>query len=76
MYRWAYQSISQCRHGGTIFLIEWNLLFPKKGDCMQQIKNLDDKNDCERFFRSSWYKTLTSVDGEFLMRTLQKEVAA
>ena len=34
------------------------------------------KNDCERFFRSSWYKTLTSVDGEFLMRTLQKEVAA
>ena len=34
------------------------------------------KDDCERFFRSSWYKTLTSVDGEFLMRKLQKEVAA
>ena len=32
------------------------------------------KNDCERFFRSSWYNTLTSVDGEFLMQKLQTEV--
>lgn len=32
------------------------------------------KNDCERFFRSSWYNTLTSVDGEILMRKLNEEV--
>lgn len=32
------------------------------------------KNDCERFFRSSWYNTLTSVDGELLMRKLRMEV--
>lgn len=32
------------------------------------------KNDCERFFRSSWYQTLTSVDGEILMRKLNEEV--
>ena len=34
------------------------------------------RNDCENFFRSPWYKTLTSVDGEFLIRKLQAEVAA
>lgn len=34
------------------------------------------RNDCESFFRSSWYSTLTSVDGELLMRKLQMEVAA
>lgn len=34
------------------------------------------RNDCESFFRSSWYSALTSVDGEFLMRKLQMEVAA
>lgn len=32
------------------------------------------KSDCERFFRSSWYQTLTSVDGEILMRKLNEEV--
>jgi len=37
---------------------------------------LSTKNDCEKFFRSSWYEALTSVDGEFLMRKLQREVAA
>lgn len=34
------------------------------------------RNDCESFFRSSWYSTLTSLDGELLMRKLQMEVAA
>ena len=34
------------------------------------------RKDCESFFRSSWYSTLTSVDGELLMRKLQMEVAA
>lgn len=32
------------------------------------------RNDCESFFRSSWYSTLTSVDGKLLMRKLQMEV--
>ena len=27
----------------------------------------------ERFFRSEWYKTLTSVDGEVLIQKLRKE---
>ena len=34
------------------------------------------RNNCESFFRSSWYSTLTSVDGKLLMRKLQMEVAA
>lgn len=29
---------------------------------------------CEKFFRSQWYRTLTSVDGEFLIEQLRKEV--
>lgn len=30
-------------------------------------------NEMERFFRSDWYKTLTSVDGEMLIQNLRKE---
>ena len=33
-----------------------------------------DKNEVERFFRSAWYNTLTSVDGEMLIAKLQAEV--
>ena len=29
--------------------------------------------DCERFFRSDWYRQLTNVDGEYLMTTIRKE---
>ena len=29
--------------------------------------------ECERFFRSQWFFTLTNVDGEFLIERLRKE---
>ena len=29
--------------------------------------------DCERFFRSEWYRQLTNVDGEYLIATIRKE---
>ncbi len=32
------------------------------------------KDEVERFFRSAWYRELTSVDGEFLISKLQAEV--
>ena len=32
------------------------------------------KSECERFFRSPWYEALTTVDGEMLIRMLQKVV--
>ena len=35
-----------------------------------------DKAEIERFFRSQWYSALTDVDGEMLIRFLQKEVDA
>ena len=35
-----------------------------------------DKAEIERFFRSQWYSALTSIDGEMLIRSLQKEVDA
>ena len=35
-----------------------------------------DKAEIERFFRSQWYSSLTDVDGEMLILSLQKEVDA
>lgn len=32
-----------------------------------------DVRSLERFFRSDWYKTLTSVDGEYLISLLRKK---
>ena len=37
---------------------------------------MDDKQsitEIERFFRSEWYKMLTSIDGEYLIAKLRKE---
>ena len=39
-------------------------------------KNEDAKlmiSDCEAFFRSDWFKALTELDGEMLLRKLQQE---
>jgi len=33
------------------------------------------KSDCERFFRSQWFRELTEVDGEYLISRLQEEPA-
>lgn len=35
---------------------------------------IDEALQIERFFRSNWYSTLTSVDGEYLIRKLQDEI--
>lgn len=31
------------------------------------------KRECEKFFRSSWYRSLTKIDGEFLIEQLKRE---
>ena len=36
----------------------------------------DELVELERFFRSAWYKTLSAVDGEYLMDRIKKEVSA
>lgn len=39
-------------------------------------KNEDAKlmiSDCEAFFRSDWFRDLTELDGEMLLRKLQEE---
>nr|DAZ24955.1 MAG TPA: hypothetical protein [Caudoviricetes sp.] len=33
-----------------------------------------EADSIERFFRSNWYKSLTEVDGEMLIRKLKEEV--
>lgn len=43
---------------------------PKSKDAMH------DAMACERFFRSGWYSTLTSVNGEYLIERLRKEAVA
>lgn len=40
---------------------------PKSKEVMADVKEL------ERFFKSSWYSALTSVDGEFLIRKIRAE---
>ena len=32
------------------------------------------RTNCERFFRSGWFQTLTSLDGEVLIEKLHREV--
>ena len=32
------------------------------------------KRECERFFRSGWFKRLTTIDGEDLIQRLRSEV--
>ena len=34
---------------------------------------MSDAMECECFFRSGWYKALTSVDGEYLINKLREE---
>ena len=37
----------------------------------------DDKlEELEKFFRSAWYRTLTDIDGEHLMKRIREEVLA
>lgn len=43
---------------------------PKNKDAIDEVLRI------ERFFRSGWYQTLTSVDGECLIRRLQAEIRA
>jgi len=31
------------------------------------------RDDCEQFFQSDWFETLTSVDGSIILRKLRKE---
>ena len=33
------------------------------------------ETDCERFFRSRWFKQLTEVDGNMILEGLKREVA-
>ncbi len=35
-----------------------------------------EKSSILQFFRSGWYRTLTSIDPEFLIRKLDEEAAA
>lgn len=43
--------------------------------CKEYVNALRTKNECERFFRSEWFKVLTSVDGEVLLRELFRREA-
>lgn len=36
----------------------------------------DMKKDCEKFFQSEWFSTLSKIDGRQLMRKLQEEYAS
>lgn len=42
---------------------------PKNRDAIDEVLQI------EKFFRSEWYQTLTSVDGEYLIDRIRKEVS-
>lgn len=42
----------------------------KRSQCKETQRELAD---LESFFRSDWYRTLTSVDGEMIMERIRKE---
>ncbi len=42
--------------------------YPRNKDAMNEALSI------EKFFCSGWYSTLTSVDGEYLIRRLQEEI--
>lgn len=41
---------------------------PQNRDVMNEVLQI------EKFFHSSWYQVLTTVDGEFLIQKLRKEI--
>ena len=41
---------------------------PQNRDVLNEVMQI------EKFFRSSWYQVLTTVDGEFLIQKLRKEI--
>ena len=41
---------------------------PQNRDILNEVLQI------EKFFRSSWYQVLTTVDGEFLIQQLRKEI--
>lgn len=41
----------------------------------QNMTAIDEALQIERFFKSQWYQTLTSVDGEYLINKLRKEAS-
>jgi len=43
--------------------------------CKEYLSALSTKNECERFFRSEWFKVLTTVDGEVILRELMRREA-
>jgi hypothetical protein len=42
----------------------------------QNTDAMSDAMECERFFRSAWYQSITSVDGEYLIQKLREEAKA
>ena len=46
---------------------------PYGRDCLKFKPNDKAIAKLEKFFRSSWYRMLTKVDGEFLIEELRKE---
>ena len=52
---------------------DWRLAIKQ----IKKQKNLfgagNSRDDCERFFRSNWFKTLTGMDGSTILRKLKQE---
>ncbi len=41
---------------------------------LREIASERTVTECEKFFRSQWFRVLTAIDGEMLIRKLREEV--
>ena len=55
-----------------LYLMEHKPIIPEDADDVNYRKHMDSKADLERFFHSGWFQTLSDLDGEYLMKRIQK----
>lgn len=52
---------------------DWRAAVKKLKKRSKHELSLQMKDECERFFLSGWFETLTSVDGEVILKKLKQE---
>lgn len=53
---------------------DYRVALEKLKVCPKDTCARSEKRSCEKFFQSLWFKTLTSVEGEYIVRKVQQEV--
>lgn len=52
---------------------DWRLAVHKLKKMPNSVSAKKDRDDCERFFKSEWFTTLTGMDGSMILLKLKEE---